>query len=91
MGVPCVSTAVTGIPEAIHPATPDGPATGLLLPPGDVEAVARAMADLARPDFPRTELASAARALVETEFDCRVQARRLAAVTTPAPVLTGVL
>ncbi|WP_226963562.1 glycosyltransferase [Nostocoides sp. F2B08] len=93
MGVPCVSTAVTGIPEAIHPASPEGPATGLLLPPGDVEAVAAAMEDAARPDFPRTEIARSARALIETEFDSRVQARRLADVTAPsarpAPQPTG--
>ena len=90
MGVPCISTSVTGIPEAIHPAHPHGPATGLLLPPGDVDAVARALADVARPDFPRVEIAGAARALVETEFDSRTQARRLAEVTAqPALLMTG--
>ncbi|MGA8046330.1 MAG: glycosyltransferase [Dermatophilaceae bacterium] len=85
MGVPCVSTAVTGIPEAVHAATPDGPATGLLLPPGDIEAVATALQDLATPDFPRAEIARAARDLIETEFDSRVQARRLAHVTAGEP------
>ena len=99
MGVPCVSTSVTGIPEAIHPASPQGPATGLLLPPGDAEAVATSLQDLARPDFPRAEISRAARQLVETEFDSRVQARRLAEVAAdratpasrPAPLLTGAL
>jgi glycosyltransferase involved in cell wall biosynthesis len=92
MGVPCVSTEVTGIPEAIHPASTQGPATGLLLPPGDTEAVATTLQDVARPDFPRAEIARAARELIEAEFDSRVQARRLADVTTrPTLDSTGAL
>lgn len=84
-GVPCVSTAVTGIPEAVHPAGPDGPATGLLLEPGDVPALARALQDTARPDFPRVEIARAARRLIEEEFDTRRQSRMLAALEAAAP------
>lgn len=81
MGVPCVSTSVTGIPEAIHPESSDRPATGVLLSPGDVEGVAQALADVARPDFPREAISRAARDLVENEFDATRQARLLAAMT----------
>ena len=89
MGVPCVSTSVTGIPEAIHPASADRPATGVLLSPGDVEGVARALAEVARPGFPREAISRAARDLVETEFDATTQARRLTDVTTePISTLT---
>lgn len=103
MGVPCVSSAVTGIPEAVHPAGPRGPATGVLLPPGDVPALAEALAAVADAAFPREPIARAARDLVEAEFDSRVQARRLAEVTAevtadtatptdrPTPLMTGAL
>jgi glycosyltransferase involved in cell wall biosynthesis len=82
MGVPCVSTSVTGIPEAIHPAGADRPATGVLLAPGDVEGLAQALADIARPHFPREAISRAARDLIETDFDVRRQARRLDELTT---------
>lgn len=91
MGVPCVSTSVTGIPEAIRRAGPDGPATGILLAPGDVEGVARALGDVARPDFPREAISRAARDLVETEFDTTTQARRLAEVTNRAEVTSDLV
>lgn len=81
MGVPCISTAVTGIPEAIHPAHADRPATGLLLTPGDVDGLAQALAGLAEPTFPREAVSLAARELVERDFDTAAQARRLAQVT----------
>lgn len=80
-GVPCVSTAVTGIPEAVHGAGADGPATGILLDPGDVGALADALATVASPSFDRVGVARAARALVEREFDTLRQSARLAAAT----------
>jgi glycosyltransferase involved in cell wall biosynthesis len=88
MGVPCVSTAVTGIPEAIHPASTHRPATGVLLSPGDVEGVAQALSDIARPDFPREAISRAARQLIEADFDATTQARRLAETTAPVSTLT---
>jgi glycosyltransferase involved in cell wall biosynthesis len=77
VGVPCVATAVTGIPEAVRPEGPDGPATGILLPPGDTDALTGALAAVADPAFPRVEVARAARALVEERFDSRRQCRLL--------------
>ncbi|HLS41569.1 MAG TPA: glycosyltransferase [Ornithinicoccus sp.] len=79
VGVPCVATAVTGIPEAVRPEGPEGPATGVLLQPGDTAALTAALAAVADPAFPRVEVARAARALVEERFDSRVQSRLLAA------------
>ncbi len=78
MGVPCISTAVTGIPEAIHPAAEGRPATGVLLEPGDVTGLVEALRAVAGDDFPRVEIARAARALVEEQHDTRTQARSLA-------------
>lgn len=79
VGVPCVATAVTGIPEAVRPEGPEGAATGILLAPGDVPALAEALAAVADPVFPRVEVARAARVLVEERFDSRVQSQLLAA------------
>lgn len=80
MGVPCISTAVTGIPEAVHPETDDEPATGILLAPGDVDALAASLQAVADPAYPRLEVARAARAQVERDYDTRTQSRRLAAL-----------
>ncbi|MGJ9404358.1 glycosyltransferase [Arthrobacter sp. KK5.5] len=89
MGVTCVATAVTGIPEAIHDGD-GGPATGVLLPPDDAEALARALARTAEPGFPRREVARAARDLVERRFDSAGQARALAALEDRAGAPIGV-
>jgi glycosyltransferase involved in cell wall biosynthesis len=87
MGVPCISTAVTGIPEAVHPETDDGPATGILLAPGDTGALAASLHAVADPAYPRVEVARAARAQVERDYDTRTQSRLLAALQhQPSPV-----
>jgi colanic acid/amylovoran biosynthesis glycosyltransferase len=72
LGTPCVSTAVTGIPELVH----DGE-TGLCVPPRDPEALADALERmLADPDL-GARLATRARARVEQAFDIRRNAARL--------------
>ncbi|MDO5740595.1 MAG: glycosyltransferase [Ornithinimicrobium sp.] len=93
-GVPCVSTDVTGIPEAIHPGGTD-PATGASLaqtgtslaqtgillshqPVSLAVDLAEALRTVADPRWPRVEVARAARALVEREFDAARQSRLLA-------------
>lgn len=91
-GVPCVATDVTGIPEAIHPEVvrPDGvrePATGILLSSareGLSVRVAESLAELADPAWPRVEVARAARAAIERDFDTTRQSRKLAALEGPA-------
>jgi glycosyltransferase involved in cell wall biosynthesis len=63
-GLPTVSTRLSGIPELIQ----DG-RTGWIVPPGDAEALANAIAQaVAEPEKSR-ERARAGRALVEREFE----------------------
>jgi colanic acid/amylovoran biosynthesis glycosyltransferase len=70
---PVVATAISGIPELIE----DG-VTGLLVPPGDPEALANALRTLYR-DPPRAlSLGQAGRRRVVAEFNQRTSARELA-------------
>jgi glycosyltransferase involved in cell wall biosynthesis len=71
LGTPCVSTNVTGIPEVLR----DG-ATGLMVPQRDPHALAAACATLLDDAALRTRLATAARELVEIEFDIQRNAAR---------------
>ena len=73
-GTPVVATAVTGMPEVVR----DGE-TGILLPPGDAQALARALRGLADGSVDPAPLAAGARALIEEEFDSRAQAAVLSA------------
>ena len=87
-GLPVVATDVTGIPEAVHPAGLDGAgaATGVLLShevEGLDERLAAALRQVADPEWPRVEVARAARALVEREFDTVRQSRLLASYEGP--------
>ncbi|MCI2956222.1 glycosyltransferase [Agromyces atrinae] len=75
-GLPCVSTAVTGIPEVVR----DGD-TGVLCAPGDVDALTAALLRVASDDFPADSIARRARDLIEREFDARRLAGDLAALT----------
>jgi colanic acid/amylovoran biosynthesis glycosyltransferase len=71
-GCAVVSTAVSGIPELVR----DGE-TGLLVPPGDPQALADALTRLLLDPALRLRLATAARAAVEREFDAAREGRRL--------------
>ncbi|NYE49545.1 glycosyltransferase involved in cell wall biosynthesis [Spinactinospora alkalitolerans] len=83
LGTPCVSTDVTGVPEAVR----DGE-TGVVVGQRDPAALADALAALLTDPARRVRLARAARALVEREFDAAAQARRLdALLPVPAPPL----
>ncbi len=64
IGVPVVSTDVSGIPEVVR----DGE-TGLLVPPRDPSALADAIGRLLDNPAYAVNLASAARILLETDFD----------------------
>lgn len=66
LGVPCVSTDVTGIPELVR----DGQ-TGLCVPQRDPLGLADALARLLTDAAARERLSRNARALVEREFDVR--------------------
>ncbi len=64
LGTPCVSTDVTGIPEVLHPDV-----TGLSVPQRDPAALADALARLLDDGTLRVQLATAARRLIEAEFN----------------------
>ncbi|NUR09985.1 MAG: glycosyltransferase family 4 protein [Nocardioidaceae bacterium] len=72
LGTPVVATPVTGIPEAVM----DG-RTGLLVPEGDVPALADALVRLVDDSDLRCRLAEAGRAHVEAHFDAQANGRVL--------------
>jgi colanic acid/amylovoran biosynthesis glycosyltransferase len=74
-----VTTAISGIGELVT----DG-VDGLLLPPGDVAALASALARLAGGEVDTAALGERARARVEAGFDRRRNARRLQALVAAA-------
>lgn len=85
LGTPCVSTDVTGIPEALH----DGE-TGLMAPQNNPDKLAAAIGRLLDDADLRVRLAGAARQLVENEFDIRRNAglmRELFTAGRRTPVL----
>lgn len=71
-GVPAVATAVGGVAELV-----DDGVTGLLVPPGDVGALATALRQLAVDPEQRRAMARAARARAEDRFSLRHQVDRL--------------
>lgn len=75
LGVPVVSTTVSGIPELVI----DG-RTGLLVPPHDPRALATALARFLDDPPLRARLAAEARRHVTTEFDLATNAARLKAL-----------
>lgn len=72
MGRPVVSTAVGGIPEVVS----DG-VQGLLVPPGDSEALITACGRLLESPAERERLGRAGRARVEADFSAEVLGRRV--------------
>ncbi len=72
--LPCIATTVSGIPELIE----DG-RTGILVPPGDPEALAAALARLIGDRGLRRELGAAGAARVRAAFDMEAGIDALAA------------
>lgn len=73
--VPVVSTELVGIGELVQPGS------GLLAPPGDSEALADAIEDIAQADSEeRRVMGTNARAVVATHFDLRREVRTLASL-----------
>lgn len=62
-GLPVVATRVGGLPEAVR----DG-VTGVLVPPRDADALARAVVDVLSDEAAASAMGRAGRALVEREF-----------------------
>ena len=75
LGVPVVATDVGGIPEAI-----DDHETGILVPPADAEAMARAIDELIVDDGLRRRLAAASRERAMRDFAAPMMARRFEAL-----------
>jgi colanic acid/amylovoran biosynthesis glycosyltransferase len=75
LGVPCVGSDVTGIPEIVRHEE-----TGLIARAGDAVALAEALKRLLADAGLRTRLSRAGRALVEQEFDIHRNAAALRAV-----------
>ena len=75
LGLPCIGSDVTGIPELIR----DGE-TGLIAPEGDAPALARAIARLLDQPALRQQLSGAARAVIERDYDIRRNVPHLGAL-----------
>ena len=71
-GVPVIATRVGGVPELLE----DG--AGVLVPPGDADALTEALARVLGSATLRAELAHAGRRRVEAEFEVHAIARELA-------------
>ena len=80
IGVPCVASTVTGIPEAVRDED-----TGLLHAPGDLDGLVRALTRLADPAFDRAGMARRARSLIEARFDSARQGRTLMGLEDGVP------
>jgi glycosyltransferase involved in cell wall biosynthesis len=74
-GLPVVASELSGIPEVV-----EDEVTGLLVPPRDVEALARAIERIATDAALRERLAGAARRLVAERYDLDVVSARLIAM-----------
>lgn len=72
LGTPCVATSVTGIPEVIR-----NEETGLLVPEGRPEALASALKALLSDIDLRVAVASAARCVIEANFEVHRNAEAL--------------
>jgi glycosyltransferase involved in cell wall biosynthesis len=74
-GTPVIAADAGGNPELVQPGR-----TGLLFPPGNVEALAQALLDLAHDADRRAAMGHAAVALAHAEFDLERQARETQAL-----------
>jgi colanic acid/amylovoran biosynthesis glycosyltransferase len=73
MGLPLISTPVSGIPELVRHEE-----TGVLVPAEDAVALAEAMASLASDPAKRARLGRNAMSLVQAEFNIEINAKTLA-------------
>lgn len=81
-GVPVVASDLTGIPELVEHGV-----TGLLTPPGDPEAIARAVETLLDDPALSLDLVSRAAERVRAEYDLVATSARLAGLLTGRPAI----
>ncbi len=79
-GVPVVASDLTGIPELVEDRV-----TGLLTPPGDPEAIARAIETLVDDPGLAADLVTRAAARVRADYDLAATSARLAGLLTARP------
>lgn len=84
MELPVVGSDVTGMRELVV----DG-VTGRVVPPGDPDALARAVADLATAIGLRTEMGRAGRRRVDSLFNIHATGDAMAGVLTHRPTVSG--
>jgi glycosyltransferase involved in cell wall biosynthesis len=72
-GLPVVATRIAGIPELVE----DG-VSGRLVPPGEEDALARAILEVVQDPAKAAEMGAAGRSRVRSSFDARTEAARLA-------------
>jgi glycosyltransferase involved in cell wall biosynthesis len=75
MGVPCVTTQITGIPELIRPGV-----DGLLVAPSDLDGLTEALAKMMDDPELRGRFAKSARSRVEEHYDLQRNMEKLAAI-----------
>jgi glycosyltransferase involved in cell wall biosynthesis len=75
MGIPCVTTAITGVPELINNGI-----EGLLVPASDLDALVRALATLIDDDALRSSMALDGRKRILEQYDLRANVEQLAAI-----------
>ena len=85
LGTPCVATDVTGIPEALFHGE-----TGLMVRQHDPQQLAESIESLLNDDELRVRLATAARRLIEEEFDVHRNAARVRELFTHESLVTSV-
>jgi glycosyltransferase involved in cell wall biosynthesis len=75
MGIPCVTTAITGIPELIS-----NRINGLIVPASDLNALVHALATLIDDDGLRSSMAINGRKRILEQYDLRANVEQLAAI-----------
>ena len=96
MGVPCIASDVTGIPEVITNAGSgstadagpgDGSQTGILVRGGEVGELVDALVTVASSSFDRQAVTRAARRVIEQNFDSHCQSVRLKELDAGTPAV----
>ena len=74
-GLPVLTTQIAGIPELV-----ENGVSGTLVPPGDTQALTRALKDLLSPSTDRAAMGQAGRSKVTQEFNIKTEAAKLSAL-----------